>query len=86
MRYIYIASQAVLFKPQLVPVVTIMLTPFAQHGGVRYVNTVIQLTNRIGQRVVASRCLHTADSCSRHCIRSFPSDKMFAGSRFVVAT
>ena len=29
--------------------------------------------------------LHTADSCSRHGIRSFLSDKMFAVNRFVVA-
>jgi len=45
---------------------------------------VIQLTNRIGQSVVASRCLHTADSCSRQCIRYFHRDNMFAVHRCVV--
>ena len=52
-----------LFKPQFVPVVTTMLTPFAQHGGVRYDNT--------SYTAYQSRCaecglrpmLHTADSC-----------------------
>jgi len=50
----------------------------AQHGGVRYVNTsytayLIMLIMLSGGGNVA--VLHTADSCSRHGIRSFLSDR-----------
>jgi len=55
----------------------------AQHGGVRYDNT-----SYTAYLIIAEYCniavLYTADNYSRHFIRSFPSNNMFAVNRCVV--
>ena len=92
--YIYILPVKQCFKPQFAPVVKTTLAPInrqflfdavvlAQHGGVRYDNT-----SYTAYLIRAEYChvavLYTADNYSRHFLRSFPSNNMFAVSRCVV--